>query len=260
VRIMEKSPSQSTDIPRKIQPSQKARLFAAAGLTLVGAGAADRLNNTEPVEPLAEKPSHTELISSQDLHSQQPPAEPNHAAKAEQNPVVQSPEPASWWPVAVKQNWLDIQQSASNYGLDPYLVATIVAEESGGQNIDNTSGATGLMQIMPSTAKEIARLRKRSYYNMHNRQENLDYGCWLIDYVNKKFIETRGVDLNSEAGIAMLAVGYGDGVGALTKWIDSGQTSASLSAQATAVTALWTDMYASRNAESSPVFTHKRGG
>jgi soluble lytic murein transglycosylase-like protein len=116
------------------------------------------------------------------------------------------------------------------------------------------------MQIMPSTAKEIARLRKRSYYNMHNRQENLDYGCWLIDYVNKKFIETRGVDLNSEAGIAMLAVGYGDGVGALTKWIDSGQTSASLSAQATAVTALWTDMYASRNAESSPVFTHKRGG
>ena len=257
---MEKSPSQSTDIPRKIQPSQKARLFAAAGLTLVGAGAADRLNNTEPVEPLAEKPSHTELISSQDLHSQQPPAEPNHAAKAEQNPVVQSPEPASGWPVAVKQNWLDIQQSASNYGLDPYLVATIVAEESGGQNIDNTSGATGLMQIMPSTAKEIARLRKRSYYNMHNRQENLDYGCWLIDYVNKKFIETRGVDLNSEAGIAMLAVGYGDGVGALTKWIDSGQTSASLSAQATAVTALWTDMYASRNAESSPVFTHKRGG
>lgn len=257
---MEKSPSQSTGIPRKIQPSQKARLFAAAGLTLVGAGAADRLNNTEPVEPLAEKPSHTEPISSQDLHSQQPPAEPNHAAKAEQNPVVQSPEPASWWPVAVKQNWLDIQQSASNYGLDPYLVATIVAEESGGQNIDNTSGATGLMQIMPSTAKEIARLRKRSYYNMHNRQENLDYGCWLIDYVNKKFIETRGVDLNSEAGIAMLAVGYGDGVGALTKWIDSGQTSASLSAQATAVTALWTDMYASRNAESSPVFTHKRGG
>ena len=257
---MEKSPSQSTDIPRKIQPSQKARLFAAAGLTLVGAGAADRLNNTEPVEPLAEKPSHTELISSQDLHSQQPKAEPSHAAEAEQNPVIQTPEPASWWPVAVKQNWLDIQQSASNYGLDPYLVATIVAEESGGQNIDNTSGATGLMQIMPSTAKEIARLRKRSYYNMHNRQENLDYGCWLIDYVNKKFIETRGVDLNSEAGIAMLAVGYGDGVGALTKWIDSGQTSASLSAQATAVTALWTDMYASRNAESSPVFTHKRGG
>jgi soluble lytic murein transglycosylase-like protein len=247
-------------MPRKIQPSQKARLIAATTLTLVGAGAADRLNTSEPVAPVAEKPSHTELISSQDLHSQQPPAEPNHAAKAEQNPVVQSPEPASWWPVAVKQNWLDIQQSASNYGLDPYLVATIVAEESGGQNIDNTSGATGLMQIMPSTAKEIARLRKRSYYNMHNRQENLDYGCWLIDYVNKKFIETRGVDLNSEAGIAMLAVGYGDGVGALTKWIDSGQTSASLSAQATAVTALWTDMYASRNAESSPVFTHKRGG
>ena len=257
---MEKSPSQSTDIPRKIQPSQKARLFAAAGLTLLGAGAADRLNTSEPVAPLPEKPSHTEPISSQDLHSQQPSAESSDVPQEEQNQVLQSPEPASWWPVAVKQNWLDIQQSASNYGLDPYLVATIVAEESGGQNIDNTSGATGLMQIMPSTAKEIARLRKRSYYNMHNSQENLDYGCWLIDYVKEKFIEPRGIDLNSEAGIAMLAVGYGDGVGALTKWIDSGQTSASLSAQATAVTDLWLDMYNSRSADSSPVFKDKRGG
>ena len=81
---MEKSPSQSTDIPRKIQPSQKARLIAAAGLTLLGAGAADRLNTSEPVAPLPEKPSHTEPISSQDLHSQQASAESSHAPQVEQ--------------------------------------------------------------------------------------------------------------------------------------------------------------------------------
>ncbi|MBF0554354.1 MAG: lytic transglycosylase domain-containing protein [Nitrospirae bacterium] len=46
-----------------------------------------------------------------------------------------------------------INESASNYGLDPALIkAVIVAESGGNSNARSRSGAAGLMQLMPSTA------------------------------------------------------------------------------------------------------------
>jgi hypothetical protein len=49
------------------------------------------------------------------------------------------------------QKWLgEIEYSADKYGLDPNLIAAVMLQESGGQpTVVSTSGAVGLMQIMP---------------------------------------------------------------------------------------------------------------
>jgi soluble lytic murein transglycosylase-like protein len=49
------------------------------------------------------------------------------------------------------QKWLEeIEYSADKYGLDPNLIAAVMLQESGGQStVISTSGAVGLMQIMP---------------------------------------------------------------------------------------------------------------
>ena len=49
------------------------------------------------------------------------------------------------------QKWLrEIENSADKYELDPNLIAAVMLQESGGQpTVLSTSGAVGLMQIMP---------------------------------------------------------------------------------------------------------------
>jgi soluble lytic murein transglycosylase-like protein len=44
-----------------------------------------------------------------------------------------------------------IEATSANYGVDPELVAAVMMQESGGQSdIISSSGAVGLMQVMPS--------------------------------------------------------------------------------------------------------------
>lgn len=193
----------------------------------------------------------SQVISAEDVHGVRESAQRNEVVSEHEglngaNPEILSNveyhEPAQWWPTEVKTNWNLIQKVAIEYSLDPYLVATIVAEESGGQNIQNTSGAAGLMQIMPSTAQEVARLRHRAYYNMNDVAQNLDYGCWLIHYIDENYISCRGVDILSDLGMEMLAVYYGDGTGAGELWAKNNYDPNLLSSQAKHVIPLWTGM------------------
>jgi soluble lytic murein transglycosylase-like protein len=49
-----------------------------------------------------------------------------------------------------------IQKNASKYGVNPKLLNSIIKNESGyNVNAKSTSGAVGLMQLMPATAKEM---------------------------------------------------------------------------------------------------------
>ncbi|MFO0863036.1 MAG: transglycosylase SLT domain-containing protein [Candidatus Saccharibacteria bacterium] len=204
------------------------------------------------------------LVAAEDLHVSRTELAQTDAVESsnllEQKEVaLEGNEPAVWWPTEVKQHWQDIQAVASQYLLDPYLVATIIAEESMGQNVNNPSGAQGLMQIMPSTAQEIARLRHRAYYNMQDPAQNLDYGCWLIHYLDEKYVKARGIDLNSEMGIAMLAVYYGDGEGAGEVWVRNGYNENNLSDQAKHIIPLWSEMYRDRYNSQSKTFSRLRG-
>lgn len=53
----------------------------------------------------------------------------------------------------------DIQASAERHSVDPLLIAAVVKCESGwDENAQSKAGAVGLMQVMPQTSSELARM------------------------------------------------------------------------------------------------------
>ena len=237
------------------------RRTAKAGAVGVGALATMGVYSAAQIAAAEQQPAVAkQVISAEDLHGVRPAHQNDVRIQQEKSAEIekQNLEPAQWWPVGVKENWLQIQITTQQYQLDPYLVATIIAEESGGQNVQNASGAKGLMQIMPTTAQEIARLRRRAYYDMNDSVQNLDYGCWLIQYIDQNYISSKGVDLKSDLGIEMLAVYYGDGVGAGELWAKNNYQPKLLSDQAKIVAPLWVEMFRNAHSEHSPMFEKAR--
>jgi soluble lytic murein transglycosylase-like protein len=66
--------------------------------------------------------------------------------------------PQRFWQILFPLNhWPSIQREASNRAIDPYLVASIIRQESGFETTTvSNAGAVGLMQIMPAEAQAIA--------------------------------------------------------------------------------------------------------
>lgn len=72
--------------------------------------------------------------------------------------VIHSPEPLSepgselsnQFPASIQQWKTIIEKNAERYQLDPNLIAAVMLQESGGNpRVISTSGAVGLMQVMP---------------------------------------------------------------------------------------------------------------
>ena len=64
-----------------------------------------------------------------------------------------------------------IRPAAEKYGLDPNLVAAVIwAESSGDPDAVSTKGARGLMQLLPSTARELG------VDNLFDPRDNVDGG------------------------------------------------------------------------------------
>ena len=66
------------------------------------------------------------------------------------NKPVSKDQLSSKYPQSI-QKWLgEIEYSSAKFGIDPNLIAAVMLQESGGQpTVISTSGAVGLMQIMP---------------------------------------------------------------------------------------------------------------
>lgn len=197
------------------------------------------------------------------------PAGPNkpEASGQKAETVIQTERKAEghnieWLPEPVKQLWPTIQTEAKKYDLDPRLIAIIITEESGGLNVANTegSGAMGPMQLMPIAMEEYAqRGDDKQYSDISDPVDNIHIGCWLVNRVNEQFIKPSNVDLYSDMGILMLAVGYGDGIGALSTWQRNGMQTSQLSQQARYVSRLWTKMWHEKDLASSPTLNEERG-
>ncbi|WP_241713266.1 lytic transglycosylase domain-containing protein [Sulfoacidibacillus ferrooxidans] len=76
-----------------------------------------------------------------------------------------------------------INQLSPRYGLDPKLVAAVVQQESGfSSTATSSSGAMGLMQLMPSTAKMLG--VSNAYNPVSNLEGGMQYLSGLLNRYN----------------------------------------------------------------------------
>ncbi len=90
--------------------------------------------------------------------------------------------PLDYWPLIAK--------SAAAYGLDPYLIAALVNQESAfDERIKSSAGAIGLMQVMPATGRQYARklrIRRYSTASLTRPEVNVRIGvAYFADVVSR---------------------------------------------------------------------------
>lgn len=100
---------------------------------------------------------------------------------------------------------------AQERSLNPILVTALIRQESRFEpRIKSVAGATGLMQVMPSTADWIAQQVGDTNYNMSEPEDNVEFGTWYLDYTHREY------DENSLFAVAS----YNAGPGNVANWID----------------------------------------
>jgi peptidoglycan lytic transglycosylase len=105
-----------------------------------------------------------------------------------------------------------IRQQAADKGLDPALIAGVIYTESRFRDQTSHAGAKGLMQILPSTAHDIARKSGGTAFiegDLADPQVNISYGSFYLRYLLKRY-----------GGNEVLAIAaYNAGEGRVDKWI-----------------------------------------
>ena len=84
-----------------------------------------------------------------------------------------------------------VRVHAQEHSLDPALLAAVIYQESKfDANAESGSGAIGLMQLTPTTAKGIA-IRTGGHKfrtsDLYNPEINIRYGAWYLDNLFKKY-------------------------------------------------------------------------
>jgi soluble lytic murein transglycosylase len=105
-----------------------------------------------------------------------------------------------------------IRQQAREKGLDPALIAGVIYTESRFRDQTSHAGAKGLMQLLPSTADDIARKSGGTAFvqgDLANPQVNISYGSFYLRYLLRRY-----------GGNEVLAIAaYNAGEGRVDQWI-----------------------------------------
>jgi soluble lytic murein transglycosylase len=93
-----------------------------------------------------------------------------------------------WYPLSYKQI---VRSHARNYHLDPALLAAVIYQESKFKaDARSDSGAIGLMQLLPDTAKGIALHTGGTQFrveDLYNPEINVRYGAWYLRHLLTKY-------------------------------------------------------------------------
>ena len=88
-----------------------------------------------------------------------------------------------------------VRGHARNYRLDPALLAAVIYQESKFRaDAKSDSGAIGLMQLKPETAKGIAIRTGGSRFqtsDLYNPELNIRYGSWYLRHLLDKYGDER---------------------------------------------------------------------
>lgn len=109
-----------------------------------------------------------------------------------------------------------VEKYCSENSLDKMLVYAIIKAESNFEpNIKSSSGAMGLMQLMESTAKEIAEKLNVEYTTkemLYEPETNIMLGTKYFSELLKKY----------DGNIYLALTSYNAGIGNVAKWIEKG--------------------------------------
>lgn len=113
------------------------------------------------------------------------------------------------WPRAY---WQDVQKIANDVGIDPYLVLAVARQESTYRPaLTSHAGASGVMQIMPGTARDIVKWEKfdaAMANDLENPMTSLRMGaCYLVRMLER-----------CDGNIAYALASYNAGPGNCSKW------------------------------------------
>ncbi len=109
-----------------------------------------------------------------------------------------------------------VYKYSEKYDVDPLLIFSLIKAESNfNENVISSSKAMGLMQLMDSTAQQVAKninLEYNSNTTLYNPEDNIQLGIKyfseLIEYYNQNYI------------LALAA--YNAGIGNVNNWIEKG--------------------------------------
>src|SRR6266566_9130053 len=97
-----------------------------------------------------------------------------------------------WYPLSYRQI---VRGHARNYDLDPALLAAVIYQESKFKaDARSASGAIGLMQLLPNTAKGIAVHTGGAAFrieDLYNPEINVRYGAWYLRHLLDKYGDER---------------------------------------------------------------------
>ena len=97
-----------------------------------------------------------------------------------------------WYPLRYEQI---VRGHARNYDLDPDLLAAVIYQESKFKaDARSSSGAIGLMQLLPGTAQGIALHTGGNAFrvdDLYDPEINVRYGAWYLRHLLQKYGDER---------------------------------------------------------------------
>jgi soluble lytic murein transglycosylase len=109
-----------------------------------------------------------------------------------------------------------VRVHAREHSLDPALVAAVIYQESKFRSsAKSSSGAIGLMQLTPKTARGIAiRTHGNAFRtdDLYNPEINIRYGAWYLDNLFRKYGSER-----------LVLAAYNAGQGNVDRWRARGE-------------------------------------
>jgi len=129
---------------------------------------------------------------------------------------LDSLDPRFWRFAYPRGYWSFVEKYAREYQLDPYLVYAVIREESRfNSRALSHSQAYGLMQIIPSTGRLIARAIDLRYssFKMYEPRVNIEMGTYYLASLIKRF----------NGNVPLALAGYNGGPVRIKKWLKNYQ-------------------------------------
>jgi len=129
-------------------------------------------------------------------------------------------DPSEWYTRTVYplEHEATIRAAAKKNGVDPALVSAVIYVESGfDAEARSSQGAVGLMQVLPETARQIARETGGTAFetaDLENPRVNVRYGTYYLRQALDQF------DGSTLAAVAA----YNAGGGAVSKWVAAAES------------------------------------